>query len=151
MEWAVGLVRLGCIFFLLSCGLVGRIWLFRLDTRLQAFGAFSVRGGGGGLNGWRGDDRRILTCARMLDRTRIPGSVYRPFKRTTNQNAQNYIHELGMNMDTGIGMDGIETGICFILRLSTTGVCGGSVGWVWGRCSGVACGSSVGEGICDEL
>lgn len=54
-----------------------------------------------------------------------------------------------MDTDTGIGMDGIETGICFILRLSTRGVCSGSAGW---GCSGVACGSSMVEGgICDEL
>lgn len=54
----------------------------------------------------------------MFDRTRIPGLC--TVSTDDNLKLQNYMHE--RSTDMGIGMDGIETGVSFILRLSTAGV-----------------------------
>lgn len=104
-------------------------------------------------------DRRIPT-RNVLDRTRIPGSVYRwtdCLNERTNERTNDrflkfykttYTHELGMDIGMGIGMDGIETGGCFH---STTVDHGRFVVVHWG--SGVTwCGSFRGRaGICDHV
>lgn len=86
MEWAVGLFVL-VVFFCFRAGWWGGGWLFRLDwIGYPVAGVWSVFCAGRGVIEWMGvgEDRRIPTWACILDRTRIPGSVYRPFKRSTD-------------------------------------------------------------------